>query len=422
MPPIRAPGPTLVRKPSSLGKPGKADMPPPANVPVRAHTPPAPPQPGPMLIDEITTMQSALQVCVVKSAEIFRFQADAARAGIAKHAMNGSRGAAAALHRSVERYQQAYDSLEAEILRAVTVLENDLEREKARIEAKRQEQALATQLVASPEAMDIDTQHTQPMSPTVIAQASVSGLAARRPSAVSLSSLAHRAPPLRLDLSSVLPMSPVTLAPRTGAPHTSVDFQADFMLAPPPPLPQPQVYQPSHVIDLTLDSDPAGTSQHPIDLDAESDLFGGGDMESPSNALPGGQQQDTQGADTNLFGGNDVDGLFNALAPPESHGPDPALLNALQTEGAPSAASSGDILAMFQSSGAEGADPLNFGVGATNTGLGNMDLGGDSYDPALFLASDMPPEMMALMDMDLGVLGTELGDPSANTNPNPGGS
>lgn len=187
---------------------------------------------------------------------------------------------------------------------ALAVLRSDLEAEKSRIAAA------AAARVPSPAQEPVLSD--LPMSPTTTVGGALtgSGSALRRPSAISLSSLHHRAPfPLRLDLSSVIdrPLgSPVTLAPRTAAPRTAppVDFAPEFLL----PLPE--------VIDLTLD-DPvapgtlplAGSAVHPINVDV--DMFAvppsaetGDGLFTPStpggSVLPGSEPITTPGGGVNI--------------------------------------------------------------------------------------------------------------------------
>ncbi|KAH7104169.1 hypothetical protein BKA62DRAFT_767924 [Auriculariales sp. MPI-PUGE-AT-0066] len=254
----------------------------------------------------------------------------------------------AALSHSIEQYNQAYDSLEAQSCQSA------YERERAEERAREAEQ---THLVASPEPLMPPPSHH--LSPNIIAQASVSGLAARRPSAIALSSLSHRAP-LRLDLSAVtLPLSPVTLAPRTSVPRTSVAAEfpvgTDF-LGQTPVFGQPaqvqsqiidltaqaqaqaqsqmmdlsaQTQTQSQIIDLTMTDAPqqaaggVGTSDQPIEIDLDSpieELFG----PSPDATQAATQQQQDQddALNADLFG----DAASTAAA-------DTALLDALNVAG-----------------------------------------------------------------------------------------
>jgi len=118
------------------------------------------------------------------------------------------------------------------------------------------------------------------ISPTI--NGPLSSLSLRRSSAISLSSLHHRAPfPLKLDLSSVIGQpfgSPVTLAPKTGPPRSSIaDLPPDFLSVSAFPTSFPAIQE---VIDLTDSaaqvSPVLGTSDRPInvDIDMDMELFG----------------------------------------------------------------------------------------------------------------------------------------------------
>ncbi|KZV95599.1 hypothetical protein EXIGLDRAFT_766042 [Exidia glandulosa HHB12029] len=424
---IRPVGPLLARKVSNVAPP-KSDMPPPSAPVQRQPTPPA--QPAPMLVEEIGVMHAALQQAVVKSGQMFRFQADATRAKVSQHAAQGPRGAAAELHRSVERYQQAYDSLESHLLRALAVLEHDLEREKTRLESKREAERA---LVASPPQMD-ETQLA--LSPaTITAQASVSGIAARRPSTVSLSSLHHRAPPLKLDLSSVLPMSPVTLAPRTAT--AAADYTADFLLPP----------MSGQVIDLTLSETApvhlgpsTGTSDHPIDVDdvdMDTDLFGGAD-DSQLNTISTGSGSQLEGHSVAVDDAGDLftpteNELFNSLAAAGADSAEvsssaSAFLESLDVPGAnvDVADATNNILAELQMLPQAGTDATLSGESMTLDGslstdsLAGMDMSGidTNLDSSFFSSDAMPQEMMDLMGMDFTQLSSSLTTEHTDQNDN----
>ncbi|KAH7089383.1 hypothetical protein BKA62DRAFT_776881 [Auriculariales sp. MPI-PUGE-AT-0066] len=308
------------------------------------------------LIAEVEHMKTSLHAAVAASAELFGFQVDAQKAGRSRFTIHTGKPTAALSH-SIEQYNQAYDSLEAHLVRALAVLEANLAYERERAEERARE-AEQTHLVASPEPLMPPPSHH--LSPNIIAQASVSGLAARRPSAIALSSLSHRAPPLRLDLSAVtLPLSPVTLAPRTSVPRTSVAAEfpvgTDF-LGQTPVFGQPaqvqsqiidltaqaqaqaqsqmmdlsaQTQTQSQIIDLTMTDAPqqaaggVGTSDQPIEIDLDSpieELFG----PSPDATQAATQQQQDQddALNADLFG----DAASTAAA-------DTALLDALNVAG-----------------------------------------------------------------------------------------
>ena len=279
--------------------------------PIRSCPPPTVMATNTHLLAEVDHMKRALHSAVVASAELFRFHTDAHKAGVARMTSQAPGKITASLNHSIEQYNQAYDSLEAHLVRSLAVLEANLAYEKERALERAQQE---TQMVTSPEPMQSILPTTQTLSPNVIAHASVSGLAARRPSSVALSSLSHRAPPLRLDLSAVLPMSPVTLAPRTGVPRSSVAnefpvtqdmFNPQVFGAPSSQVIDLSGTQPMQVqetvIDLTMSdvpeppAGPVGTSDHPIELDLDSpiDLFGdgpsppGGDVQMSTEGLLG---------------------------------------------------------------------------------------------------------------------------------------
>ncbi|KDQ54914.1 hypothetical protein JAAARDRAFT_209110 [Jaapia argillacea MUCL 33604] len=326
-----SPKPRAPRKTSSASKhlptPAKdyttlSSIPPNMKDPSTSMPPPPDPLPPQKILEpEINAMGECLRRAMVKTGQIYGFYADTRRLHIQNHAPQPPRSLTASLGREVEKYDQLCDAMESHLLHAIAVLQRDLSREqkrlqdaelaaaKARLSAQvpphdarsgavvRQDTFL---LPGSPTSLVGETSNqTVRNSPPSGALAPAYG-SARRPSAISLSSL-HRPPfPHKLDLSaatlrigtdeaSMLPpsglASPVTLAPKSARPTTS-DFAPDFMAA----LASSDMGDTSVEMDLSLsDPDPSAGSLNlpqnthvdsgvgssadkPIELDLDMDM------------------------------------------------------------------------------------------------------------------------------------------------------
>ncbi|CAL1696736.1 unnamed protein product [Somion occarium] len=249
------------RKPSTASKEA-ATLPKTQNA---QSMPPPPDPPQGILVPEIAALSTCVQNMAVKTGQIYGFFADAQRLGIHKHAPNPPCSLMASLGREVEKYDQLCDALELHLTRAISVLKRDLtqeqerirEEERVKVEAAAKEAASnAAEAAANPSTAPSQV----PVSPTSTMELQISSTErkpvapARRASTISLSSL-HRPPfPHKLDLSSIAfnpedahplqsgPASPVTLAPKSSIPRSSM---------PPPDL--LSVGGQAVDIDLTLD-------------------------------------------------------------------------------------------------------------------------------------------------------------------------
>ncbi|KIJ45106.1 hypothetical protein M422DRAFT_779031 [Sphaerobolus stellatus SS14] len=204
--------------------------------------PPPPPAPTTLLGSEIHALEASLKEAAFHTGRVFRFYSDTRKERIASRAPYPPSSLSRALGRSLERYDQICDTIETQLQHAISVLERDLEAEKARAE---REAAAARE--ASIHVTPSETEHPLTESPTSThppAQLPPSGASAismvpRRGSTI-LSSLHRPSFPLKLDLSAVAlaggntdragsPMdvhmdlglvtslpSPVTLAPKTA--------------------------------------------------------------------------------------------------------------------------------------------------------------------------------------------------------------
>ncbi|TFY80145.1 hypothetical protein EWM64_g3870 [Hericium alpestre] len=278
------PKPRMVRKnaPTSLS-PGKPAPPPSSTTPTAASfpstsvskspskegsmlPPPDPKPPQAILEPEVDMLTGCLKNIAVKTGQIYGFYADARRLGINKYAARPPQSLTAALGREVEKYDLLCDAMESHLLRAISVLQRDLELEKARIQAEAEAAALkeSTEMRPStPEApatsaatSDLTAQPTlltsSPMGPpaiphpqTPLASPPVATpvTSARRPSTISLSTLNRPQFPHKLDLSAAALRinpeeisqglaSPVTLAPKSGRNTAASEFPPhDFMAA-----------------------------------------------------------------------------------------------------------------------------------------------------------------------------------------------
>ncbi|KAJ7102457.1 hypothetical protein B0H15DRAFT_814700 [Mycena belliarum] len=310
--------------------------------------PPDPPAPG-ILVPEVAALTTCLKNAVVKTGELYGFYADTRKLGIQNYAPSPPASLTAALGREVEKYDQLCDSIESQLLRAISVLQRDLAREERRIkEAEMEAEAKANSMAGRTRSASRSPTSTRTPLPT-IDLAAVSGdgsrpstadptqspplssnstILGRRPSTISISSLHRPAFPLKLDLSanslrisaeeaslfSHGLSSPVTLAPRSARPYGPNELPPDLMAALASASSTSDTTRPVE-IDLTGPDAPdvkmaavGNSADQPIELDldameidmAMSDLFG--DAETGSN------------------GGSAVEGLFTpVVAGPDMH-------------------------------------------------------------------------------------------------------
>ncbi|KAJ6626951.1 hypothetical protein B0H10DRAFT_2161456 [Mycena sp. CBHHK59/15] len=323
--------------------------------------PPVPPAQG-ILVPEIAALSTCLKNAVVKAGQIYGFYADTRKLGIQNYALSPPQSLTAALGREVEKYDQLCDSIESQLLRAISVLQRDLAREERRIkEAEAEAEAKANTIagrtrskstscsptstrmplpaidvaVANGEGSRPSTADPTLMTPSQSPPLSSSSIVGRRPSAISISSLQRPVFPLKLDLSadslrisaaeaSLFAQSfssPVTLPPKTAQPYGPDELPPDMMAA---LASASSTSDAARSVDIDLTgSDPSdpdvkmasvgNSADKPIELDldamdidmaAMSDLFG--DADSGSNN-----------------GGSAVEGLFTPVLP----GPDMPLIH-----------------------------------------------------------------------------------------------
>ncbi|KAI0063106.1 hypothetical protein BV25DRAFT_1824656 [Artomyces pyxidatus] len=299
--------------------------------------PPDPQPPKAILESEMDALANCLRAAAVKTGQIYGFYADARRLGIHNYAPHPPQSLTAALGREVERYDQLCDTMESQLLRAIAVLQRDLDRAQAQAQAEAEAEALRKQPKPeppSPKAAEallagtgLQEQPTPSTPPPTVPAASTSAEemagphaippstpqasppipgttthSARRYSTVALSTLNRPQFPHKLDLSAAALRinpeeitqglglaSPVTLAPKSGRLTATNEFPPDFIaaLASSDPANRPVD------IDLTLpDTDPSvsahlpgdsalgSSADRPIELDLDSmdidmqDLFG----------------------------------------------------------------------------------------------------------------------------------------------------
>ncbi|KAF9263109.1 hypothetical protein L218DRAFT_928326 [Marasmius fiardii PR-910] len=267
----------------------------------------------------------------------------------------------ASLGRELELYDQLCESIESHLLRAISILQRDLQLEQQRIK-EAEAAALATQTKDEPIPSQSllpteDTTSEAIQSTDITSNPSHSSTVplGRRPSVISISSLHRPTLPPKLDLSSTALRlsgedaslfssglhSPVMLAPRSARPTDYTDIMAAFG-----PSAEPNVD-----IDLTLpDADASdnmnmgvnqslgSSADKPIELDMEGmdmamDLFGDPQdstfspiVENPSEAS--GKLNKQEDTDTNNFlsslgvgtGGNvNADDIFSSLQSASDH-------------------------------------------------------------------------------------------------------
>ncbi|KAG6837204.1 hypothetical protein H0H93_013072 [Arthromyces matolae] len=289
-----------------------------AKSPTKKNLMPPPPLPEhpvslAILEPEANALADCLKNAAVKTGQIYRFHADTRRLGISSHAPKPPRSLTSSLGREIEKYDQIVDAMESHLLRAVAALERDLRREEQRIKlaenaaiASRTRSKSAsvsptsTRIPLPPLTGTDDSSQPLPSAPLPTPTSSPPGISsanlARRPSAISISSLQRPNLPLKLDLSSPALRistdegslfssglaSPVTLAPKSARIAGPSEFPPDLMAA---------FSSSSQTIDLTMEPDGGdakvldsvrGTANRPIELDmddmdidmAMTDLFG----------------------------------------------------------------------------------------------------------------------------------------------------
>ncbi|KAJ7630438.1 hypothetical protein FB45DRAFT_866921 [Roridomyces roridus] len=289
----------------------------------KAMPPPPAPVPAGILVPEVTALATCLKNAAVKTGQIYAFYADTRKLGIQNYAPAPPQSLTAALGREVEKYDQLCDSIESQLLRAISLLQRDLAQEERRIkQAEAEAEAKANSIAGrtrsasrSPTstriplpALDIAAvaDSSRPsidpaLSPPPLSSTSMTG---RRQSTISMTSLQRPGPPLKLDLTAL----------QAWPPLSSLLVQRDRMV--------PNELPPDLIAALASASASASSAMatvgnsadKPIELDldameidmAMSDLFG--DTESGSNNA-----------------GSAVDSLFT----PVVSGPDIALTRSL---------------------------------------------------------------------------------------------
>ncbi|KIY69377.1 hypothetical protein CYLTODRAFT_372820 [Cylindrobasidium torrendii FP15055 ss-10] len=269
MPPKPSP---LTLRTTPKGPPTQADK--------DAMAMPPPPVPRKILESEMLALATCYKNTIVKTGQIHGFYADARRLGIQKHATSPPVSLASALAREVERYDQLCDVMEAQILRAIAVLERDLKAEQQRVkEADEAEKASEMQqdepvaAVAPPSSPPPSEASEQVL--LTPSSASPSSSMGRRMSTISISSLQRPGFPLKIDLPSPSfqqlspdltdmsgrPHSPVTLAPKSARP---LDFAPDMLS-----------------MALNNAEGTSGTDQQHVDMELGTVGDSGGLMEGP---------------------------------------------------------------------------------------------------------------------------------------------
>ncbi|KAA1468409.1 hypothetical protein DENSPDRAFT_463959 [Dentipellis sp. KUC8613] len=301
--------------------------------------PPDPKPPKAILEPEMDMLSGCLRNTAVKMGQVYGFYADVRRLGIRQFAPRPPQSLTASLGREVEKYDQLCDAMESHLLYAISVLQRDLDREKARLQAEadaaaaaaKEAEAQAESVPVIPNSVPAPAAEplaiAGPSSPTSKAPISVphtpkgsppipsSVPSARRQSTISLSSLNRAQFPHKLDLSATAlrinpeeisqlgPASPVTLAPRSGRLASANDYAPDFMAA----LTSGDLANRPVDIDLTSlpDSEPANagnmpvdalgsSADRPIELDMDIDMTSVGDLFGDSEQM--------NSADQDLFG------------------------------------------------------------------------------------------------------------------------
>ncbi|KIM84681.1 hypothetical protein PILCRDRAFT_818279 [Piloderma croceum F 1598] len=285
--------------------------------------PPDPLPPAGILEPEINALSGCLKNAVVKTGQVYAFYADTRRLGIQKYAPYPPPELTASLGREVEKFDQLFDAVEAQLLRAITVLQRDLGRERKRLQdtekaavaSRTRSKSLSRSPTsmkvplpgpssdAAPDSLANDQGSTQMSPPPTSGGSGTSSGPSGRRSTISLSSLHRPVFPHKLDLSSTTlrltaedasmfssgPLaSPVTLAPKSARPSTTeIDFMAVFETRDPNNRPvdidltlpdtEPPDGNTSSDVNMNVDASLGNSADKPIELDLDinmSDLFG----------------------------------------------------------------------------------------------------------------------------------------------------
>ncbi|KAJ7785737.1 hypothetical protein B0H16DRAFT_1875883 [Mycena metata] len=410
----------------------------------KAMPPPPPPVPAGILVPEVTALATCLKNAVVKTGQLYAFYADTRKIGIQNHAPAPPQSLTSALGREVEKYDQLCDSIESQLLRAISVLQRDLAREERRIkEAEAEAEAKAKSIAGRTRSASRSPTSTRIPLPAIDPSAAPgdgsrpstadanmspslpnSSIAGRRPSAISTFSLNR---PLKLDLSTlhITPeeaslfsqglASPVTLAPRSARPYGPNELPPEIMaaLASASSDPQSQNQNPSRPVDIDLTStDPpdvemgalGNTADKPIELDldameidmAMSGLFGSAD--GGGDGGDGASSTGGEGLFTPVIQGPNISGITGKTVKQEED--DDNFLSALSGAGG-----GDDIFASLRAGGdggaaqsgvggASGADSSNNNLLASFSQMGDGDalqqMGGDPAQMQLPLPMQLP--------------------------------
>ncbi|KAK1215429.1 hypothetical protein PQX77_021968 [Marasmius sp. AFHP31] len=255
----------------------------------------------------VLTLIPPNQNAAVKSGQILRFYSDTQKLNIRKHVSAPPLSLQASLGRELELYDQICESIESHLLRAISILQRDLQVEEEQKRIKEAELA-AMASPAKPENIsptttpgplsmpttgELAAETQQSMESSSNTSQSPSVPVGRRPSAISISSLHRPSLPPKLDLSSTSLRigeeaflsgglhSPITLAPRSARPTDYTDLifgptadnvtnAVDIDLT----LPDSDA---SENINMGLDQSIGNSADKPIELDmdmAMTDLFG----------------------------------------------------------------------------------------------------------------------------------------------------
>ncbi|KAI9512282.1 hypothetical protein F5148DRAFT_973778 [Russula earlei] len=257
-----------------------------------AMLPPRDPTPPKAILEpELDALAICLRNAAVKTSQVHAFFADTKRLGINNFVARPPHTLTDALCREIEKFDQICDLMEAQLSRAVAVLQRDLDHTRAQEQAEREAEALRNLPPPEPEVIP----ENYNLGPSVGSPSSAvpMDLSARRQSTISLSSLSRPQFPHKLDLSSINPgeivqglggslPSPVTLAPKSGRTTATSEFPPSFMAA----LAASEIARPVD-IDLTvlpeegrttvhvnLDTELGSSADRPIELDLEGMVDG----------------------------------------------------------------------------------------------------------------------------------------------------
>ncbi|KAF8167374.1 hypothetical protein B0H34DRAFT_14241 [Crassisporium funariophilum] len=184
-------------------------MPPPPNPPVK------------VLEAEMNALGRCLKDVVIRTGQIYGFHADTHKLGIQNYAPSPPQSLTAALGRDIEIYDQLCDSIEAQLFRAIGVLQRDLRREEERVEAEErrknvEESMLPPAMPQSSSQLGLGMSYDLPTTEGILTNPrnspilGVSAIVGRCPSAISISSL-HRSqfpPDIDLNLSEAMHIHP----------------------------------------------------------------------------------------------------------------------------------------------------------------------------------------------------------------------